>query len=68
MSTINLTNSQIQSIKNDMDNNIEMLTQQEIEYIATKINNEVNIPFMGESREQTVIVKIVKRMDRTRNI
>jgi hypothetical protein len=42
----------------------EMLTQKEVEAIATKLNKVINLPILKEDREQIIFVKIVKQIDR----
>jgi len=63
-STITLTEEQRNAVNNDMDRQIEMLSNEEVEYLATRLNGNIDIPFIGEGREQTILVKIVKKMDR----
>jgi hypothetical protein len=41
----------------------EMLTQAEAEAIATKLNHSINLPILGEEKEQIVFCKIVKKID-----
>lgn len=40
-----------------------MLTQAEAEAIATKLNHAINLPILGEEKEQIVFCKIVKKID-----
>ena len=40
-----------------------MLTQAEAEAIATKLNYAINIPLIGEEKEQVIFYKIVKKID-----
>jgi len=42
----------------------EMLTEAELEAIATRLNNAIDLPIMNEKTEQIVFVKIVKLIDR----
>lgn len=64
MSIIELTEEQRQTVLSDMNDKTEMLTDAEIEHLATRLNEKVNIPFLRESSEQTVLVKLVKKVDR----
>ena len=43
---------------------MEMLTQAEVEAIATKLNKVINLPILKEDKEQIIFVKIVKQIDR----
>jgi hypothetical protein len=40
-----------------------MLTPREVERIATKINKEVNLPFLNELKEQKLFVKLIGWVD-----
>lgn len=64
MATITLTQEQWEQLKNDMDSQIEMLNDEEILYFASKLNDEINIPFVREEKEEKIFVKIVKKIDR----
>jgi 2-oxo-4-hydroxy-4-carboxy--5-ureidoimidazoline (OHCU) decarboxylase len=64
MATIVLTNDQRLSIKAQMDDQVEMLNDEEVEALATRLNKKINIPFIKEGTEQTILVKIVKKFDR----
>lgn len=64
MVDITLTQEQRDRVKADMDQQVEMLSAQEVEKIATLLNKKVDIPFMTEDREHTMIIKIVKKIDR----
>lgn len=61
---IELTPDQRTSIKDQMDNQFEMLSDAEVEALASELNEKVNIPFIGEGTEQTILVKIVRKFDR----
>jgi uncharacterized protein (DUF2384 family) len=61
--TIQLTANQRQGIQGDVDKN-SMLTDQELEAIASKLNEHIDIPFVSEEHEQVIWVKIVKQIDR----
>ncbi len=64
MSSITLTDEQREQIANDMDVQIEMLSADEVEALATKLNEKIDIPYIKEGTEQTIMVKIVKKIDR----
>ncbi len=64
MSSITLTDEQREQIANDMDVQIEMLNVDEVEALATKLNAKIDIPYIKEGTEQTIMVKIVKKIDR----
>lgn len=64
MTSITLTDDQRIQVKNDMDIQIEMLSDAEIETLASKLNEKIDIPFVKEGTEQTVLVKLVKKVDR----
>ena len=64
MSSITLTDEQREQIVNDMDVQIEMLSADEVEALATKLNEKIDIPYIKEGTEQTIMVKIVKKIDR----
>ncbi len=64
MTSITLTDDQRTQVKNDMDIQIEMLSDAEIETLASKLNEKIDIPFVKEGTEQTVLVKLVKKVDR----
>ena len=64
MTAITLTEEQKNKIHDDMDVTTEMLSDEEIEILATKLNEKIDIPFIKEGTEQTILVKIVKKVDR----
>ncbi len=64
MTTIVLTAEQRSNILLDADRKIEMLSENELESIATKLNGVVNLPVIGEAKEQVILVKLVKTIDR----
>ncbi|MFC1748295.1 hypothetical protein ACFL2V_05760 [Pseudomonadota bacterium] len=64
MTAINLSDEQRASVKNDMDVKTEMLSDAEVEILATKLNEKIDIPFIREGTEQTILVKIVRKVDR----
>ena len=64
MTQITLTQDQRIAVKKDMDEQIEMLSDEEVEILATKLNEKINIPFVKEGTEQTIFVKVVRKADR----
>ncbi len=64
MTDITLTKEQRDAIQHDMDKQIEMLSHDEVEALATKLNDKIDIPFIDEKAEQIIFVKIVKQFDR----
>lgn len=64
MTIITLTDEQRSAIKADMEDKVEMLTAEEVEVLASRLNKRIDIPFIKEGTEQTILVKIVKRFDR----
>lgn len=64
MTTIILTAEQRQKLKAEMDSQIEMLDDFEVEILASKLNDNINLPFISEGTEQIIFVKIVKKFDR----
>jgi len=64
MVTITLTTRQLKKIREDMGNQVEMLTDGEVNAIAQKVNNEINLPFLSEEKELIVFAKIIKWIDK----
>ncbi|AFU98366.1 hypothetical protein [Simiduia agarivorans] len=64
MTNIVLTEEQRNIVKQDMDQQIEMLSPEEVEVLATKLNEKINIPFIKEGTEKVIFVKTVKLVDR----
>jgi len=64
MSSITLTDEQRAQIASDMDTQIEMLNADEVEAVATKLNEKIDIPYIDDKAEQLIMVKIVKKIDR----
>ncbi|WP_250462853.1 hypothetical protein [Microbulbifer litoralis] len=62
--TITLTDDQYSQVVEDMDKQIEMLSKEEIEAIASRLNEKIDIPFFSDGREKTIFVKITKKVDR----
>jgi len=64
MSSITLTDEQRAQIVSDMDTEIEMLSSNEVEMLATRLNEKIDIPYIDDKAEQLIMVKIVKKIDR----
>ncbi len=64
MSEITLTKTQLEKIKSDMDKKVEMLSDEEINAIAQKVNEAINLPFLDEDKELIVFGKIIRWVDR----
>ena len=64
MSEIKLTQSQLAKIKQDMNEQVEMLTDAEVNALAEKVNAAINLPFLKEEKEYVVFVKVIKWVDR----
>jgi hypothetical protein len=60
---VNLTEAEHDQVEADAKD-AEMLTEAELETIATRLNNAIDLPIMNEKTEQIVFVKIVKLIDR----
>lgn len=63
MTTIKLTEEQRELVRSDMYEKTTMLSDEEVEMIASKLNSRINIPFIPESVEQIVFVKTVRLID-----
>lgn len=61
---ITLTEEQRKKIVEDADKKVDMLSPEEREIIASRLNEFINLPFIGEEREQIILVKIVTEIDR----
>lgn len=61
---IKLTEGQRAKISEDMDLKVEMLSEEEIEHLATELNKTFDIPFIPEGAEQTILAKLVRKTDR----
>ncbi|MBD81478.1 MAG: hypothetical protein CL840_21345 [Crocinitomicaceae bacterium] len=62
MVNIQLTQEQWEQIKRDAEGT-NLLTEEEIEKIARKLQTERNLPFVSEEKEFVVFVKIVRSLD-----
>jgi len=61
---ITLTQEQIDQIKKDMLLQTEMLTDEEVNALANKLNNTINIPILSAEKEFIVFVKLIRWVDR----
>ena len=64
MALRSLTMEEHSAIKDDMDKQVEMLSDAEVEYLAAKLNEKVDVPFLKEGTEHRILAKIVKIVDR----
>ncbi|MEI8385712.1 MAG: hypothetical protein WCF51_07080 [Nitrosomonadaceae bacterium] len=64
MSTIILTEEQRKQVLHEFDVQIEMLSAEEVEVLASKLNRKIDLPFITEGTEQIIFVKTVKVFDR----
>ena len=64
MSEITLTQAQLAQIKKDMNEQVEMLTDAEVNGLARKVNASIHFPFLNEEKEFVVFAKAIKRMDK----
>jgi len=64
MPSIRLTKDQMKQLKEDMDEKVEMLTDEEIHSLVQKVNAAINLPFLGEKKEAVVLAKVIRWIDR----
>ncbi len=64
MTLRSLTTEEHKAIKEDMDKQVEMLSDAEVEHPAAKLNKKVDVPFLKEGTEHIILAKIVKKVDR----
>jgi len=64
MSEITLTQGQLAQLKKDMNEQVEMLTDAEINALAQKVNKAINLPFLKEEKEFVVFAKVIKWVDK----
>ncbi len=64
MSAIILTEDQRKQVLHEFDVQIEMLSAEEVEVLASKLNKKMDLPFITEGTEQIIFVKTVKVFDR----
>ena len=62
--TLTLTKDQLDRINEDMNKKVEMLNDAEINALAQKINDAINLPFLGEDKEFVVFAKVIKWVDK----
>lgn len=59
-----LTRKQLEKVNNDMNKQVEMLTDAEVNALALRVNESINLPLLKEKREFVVFVKIIKWIDK----
>jgi len=64
MKDVVLTENVFSQINIDMKEKEEMLTDAEVNALAIKVNNAINLPLIGEKKELKVFVKIIKWVDK----
>lgn len=64
MPNITLTPEQLNQIKEEMNQKVELLSDEEVQRLAQQINANINLPFLNEEKEFIVFVKVVKWIDR----
>ena len=62
MNSIDLTPEQRDQIIREYKEN-QVLRQEDIKRIASQLNKEINLPLLGEDKEQILFEKIVRRVD-----
>ena len=63
MKFVKLTQKQYAKMEED-DNKVQMLSNEEVEKIATYVNGAINIPFRNEEKEQVIFFKAVRKIDK----
>ena len=63
MSELTLKQSQLDQIRADMNEQVEMLSDAEVNALAQKLNAAINLPFLKEEKEFIVFVKVIKLID-----
>lgn len=53
----------VSQMKDDMNNKTEMLTDEQVNALATQVNGAVNLPLLGEQAEFRVFAKVVRLID-----
>ena len=61
--TGNLTSNQLDQIKLDMNETIQMLSDAQVTALAQQVNKAVNLPFLKEEKELIVFAKIIRLID-----
>ena len=64
MSTLTLDKASLDQMNTDMNVKVEMLSDEQVNAIAQKVNVAVNLPLLGEKAEFRVFAKIVRVLDR----
>lgn len=64
MKKIRLSRKQLEKVDSDMNKQVEMLTDAEVNALAQKVNEVINLPLLKEKREFIVFVKIIKWIDK----
>jgi len=64
MATITLTKEQLAQIRKDMTEQVEMLNDAEVNALALKVNDAINLPFLNPEKEFVVFVKVIKWVDK----
>lgn len=62
--TIQITDKQRDKIIEEMYVQKDMLTVEEVGYLATQLNAKINLPFANEKTEQKIYIKFVTKVDR----
>ncbi|NQU53153.1 MAG: hypothetical protein HQ522_11515 [Bacteroidetes bacterium] len=63
MADIVLTKNQLEQINEDMNVHEKMLSDEETNALAQKVNKAINLPLIGEEKEFIVFVKVIKWID-----
>jgi hypothetical protein len=61
--TGNLTSDQLDQIKLDMGETVQMLSDAQVNALAQQVNKAVNLPFLREEKELIVFAKVVRLID-----
>ncbi len=64
MAEIQLTKAQLDQIRKDMNEQVEMLTDGQVMALAQKVNKVINLPFLNEEKELKVFAKVVRWVDK----
>jgi hypothetical protein len=62
--SITLTQEQIDKIESEMFEKDDMLSDSEVQLLAQKVNEKINLPFLKEEKEFIVFFKIIKFIDK----
>ncbi len=58
-----MTEEQVQRIWAGTERRGDLLSPEEVKTLAAKLNEHINIPFLGEEKEAVVLIKIIKLVD-----